>query len=180
MPKNRQFGFSLLELLVVVAIIGVFAGTLVLSTNITGQDRQLEREALRLQGLLQLLREEALIQSRDYGLEFCENGYRFFTYDHQQLVWVLPPNEQMFTEHLLEPPLRVSMVLDARELVLEEEFEQAFEPELIGEPQLLVLSTGEVSPFEVSFYRDLNDGRFALVGGVDGSLEVTRDGFDTR
>jgi general secretion pathway protein H len=68
-PQSSR-GFSLLELLVVVTIIGIFAGAAVLSLGVVGRDREIERETLRLQSLLSLLREEALMQSRDYGLLF--------------------------------------------------------------------------------------------------------------
>src|SRR5690606_38427910 len=75
--RNRnalaQAGFSLLELMIVVTIVGIIAASVIISSNVVRPDRDVEREAARLNGLLSLLREEALMQTRDYGVLFAEN-----------------------------------------------------------------------------------------------------------
>src|SRR5690606_39052837 len=62
-PRRRAGGFTLLELLVVVTIIGLLAGAVVLSTGNVRADRDIEREARRLSSLIELVREEAIMQS---------------------------------------------------------------------------------------------------------------------
>ena len=91
-PSPR--GFSLIELLVVVTIIRIFTGAVVLSLGILGSDRGLEREAFRFRSLVDLLVEEAVMESRDYGVMFTERGYRFYIYDHHQLLWPDPSGSQ--------------------------------------------------------------------------------------
>ena len=85
---ERACGFSLLELLVVVAIIGIFVGVVVLSVGITGPDRRGEQEMFKLKSIIDLVREEALMQSRDVGIFFTENSYWFYFYDYVQLAWL--------------------------------------------------------------------------------------------
>ncbi|MCZ0951194.1 MAG: prepilin-type N-terminal cleavage/methylation domain-containing protein, partial [Rhodospirillaceae bacterium] len=87
---NLTDGFSLIELLVVMVIIGLFAATAVLSLNVVGPDRELEREALRLRSLLDTLMDEAVLETRDYGVQFTRHGYRFFVYDYRTLTWLDP------------------------------------------------------------------------------------------
>src|SRR5688572_13831730 len=70
--SRPQRGFTLLELLVVVAIIGLLVQAVTLSMSALGNDRELEQEAGRLGSLIDLLNEEALMQSRDYGIMFTE------------------------------------------------------------------------------------------------------------
>jgi general secretion pathway protein H len=171
-------GFSLLELMVVVVIIGVFAGAVVLSLRVVGSDREIEQEILRLRSLIDVLREESLMQTRDFGLLFTETGYRFYIYDYQQLAWVEPTDDRLLEEHSLREPLHLSLVIEERRLVLAEDFEALDTEE--PEPQVMILSSGELTPFEADVYRDFDDGHFTLTAALDGKLEVTEDGFDSR
>jgi general secretion pathway protein H len=171
-------GFSLLELLVVVTIIGIFAGAAVLSMGALGSDRELEREALRLRGLVDLMQEEAILESRDYGILFAETGYRFYVYDYGQLAWLLVSDDRLLREYVLTEPLRLALDMDDRKVLLAQDFEARGRIEQ-PEPQVTILASGELTPFEVAFYRDLAGGRFLLDAEIDGSTSVTRDGFQT-
>jgi len=169
-------GFSLIELLVVMAIIGLFAATAVLSLNVVGPDRELEREALRLRSLLDTLLDEAVLETRDYGVQFTRHGYRFFVYDYRTLTWLDPVGDTVLRERRLAEPLELTLFLDDREVSLEPEQER--EPGEQPQPQVVLLASGEITPFEAQFFRDAAGGRYLLEGALDGSLQVTRSGFD--
>jgi general secretion pathway protein H len=176
--RVRCRGFSLLELLVVVVIIGILAGAVVLSMNVVGNDRVVEREVSRLRSLIELLREEALMQSRDFGVLFSETGYRFYVYDYQHSLWVEPTGDRLLTEHALPERLSFALTLEERELALERTFELEANEE--PEPQIMISSSGEVTPFQAAVSRDLASGRFVLKAELDGSVEVTEDGYERR
>lgn len=171
-------GFSLLELLVVVAIIGIVVGTVVLSMGVVGSDREIEREALRLRSLLDLLREEALMQTRDYGVLFSASGYRFYVYDYQRLTWVEPGGDALLREHELPPRLELALRVEERELVLRPSLEEI--DDKTPEPQVMVLSSGEITPFSAEVARAAADGHYAVTAGLDGKLDVAAEGFDER
>lgn len=166
-------GFTLIELLVVVAIIGLFAGVAVLSLNVVGADRELERETHRLRSLLQTLMDEAVLATREYGVTFTRNGYRLSVYDYRTLSWLDPAGDALLGEHRLTEPLELRLFLEGREIVLEPEHDPA---DLA--PQIVLLASGGMTPFEAELYRDAAAGRYVLTGTLDGSLEVARLGFD--
>ena len=72
---RRASGFTLVELLVVLVIIGVMLGAVGLS--IRSADRSLQFEAERLAQLLSLAREEAQVRGAPIRLDADEQGYRF-------------------------------------------------------------------------------------------------------
>ena len=169
-------GFTLLELLVVVAIIGLLVQAAALSWRAIGNDQEIEQETGRLRGLIDLLHEEALMQSRDYGLMFTETGYRFYVFDYQQLEWVEAQGDDLLQPHALRPLLSMTLFLDGREVPLDPDFEsQDIEN---AEPQVMLLSSGEVTPFQIEMSRDGVSGRFDLEVSLDGKVAVTQQEFD--
>lgn len=176
---RRSSGFSLLELMVVVAIIGIMAGALVLSAGLGNEERVQEREAWRLAGLIELLREEALMQNRDFGLAFTQRGYRFLQYDYVELRWLAPLNERLLLDYELpEEQLTIELALEGRDVTLDYEFDADPAEDAETEPQLLILSSGEMTPFVIDIPWDTNDGRYRLTGEIDGSIEVSRERFN--
>jgi len=176
--SDRHFntGFSLIELLVVIVIFGIFAGAAVLSISSVGNDRQIEREAFRLRTLLALIREESVMENRNYGILFSETGYRFYIYDTERLLWFEPFDDRFLGTRALENPITLELSLEDRVIPLDRRFNEAEIEE--PQPQVVLLASGETTPFRVEFYREINGGRYLLYSGLDGTTEVTELGFD--
>jgi general secretion pathway protein H len=171
-----QAGFSLLELLIVVVIIALLVRAVTLSWDVLGKDRDIEQETSRLRSVIDLLHEEALMQSRDYGVMFTETGYRFYVFDYRELKWIEPPDDRLLVTHMLESQLSMNLVLDGRVVPLERDFQsQNVET---PEPQVMVLSSGEVTPFTLEMMRADIDGRFELTAELDGKLNIVQSGFN--
>jgi general secretion pathway protein H len=75
-PTARENGFTLLELLVVVVILGIAAGVVSLSVS-PSEDRLVAEEAERLGALFRLAQDEARISARPLTWEADTRGYRF-------------------------------------------------------------------------------------------------------
>jgi hypothetical protein len=74
--------------------------------------------------------------------------------------------------------LNFALTLEDRELALQPtiELEANEEPE----PQIMISASGEVTPFQAAVSRSLANGRFILKAELDGSIEVTEDGYERR
>jgi general secretion pathway protein H len=174
--RTASAGFTLLELLVVVAIVGLLAGAVTLSWRAIGNDQEMEQETGRLRGMIDLLHEEALMQTRDYGLMFTETGYRFYVFDYRELKWLEAQGDDLLEPHELRPRLSMVLLLDGREVPLVRDFDsQDIEN---PEPQVMLLSSGEVTPFQLEMSRDGVAGKFELEASLDGKISVSQKEFD--
>jgi general secretion pathway protein H len=111
-------GFTLVEILVVVVIIGVLSAAVLLSVNLTGRDRDLEQESDRLLTLINYAREQAELQTREYGLIFHDDGYQFVAYDARRGLWREVYEDESMRLRKLPDGLDVKLIVDARPVVL--------------------------------------------------------------
>ena len=115
---SRSAGFTLIELLVVIFIIGIMTAVVTLSMNFTGRDTELETESKRLLSLMDYAREQAELQTRDYGIYFGEHGYAFVVYDVRTGTWRQVYEDDALRERTLPSGLEFKLVVDARPIVL--------------------------------------------------------------
>lgn len=104
--------------MIVVLIIGVISATVLLSVNITGRDRDLEKESDRLLTLVNYAREQAELQTREYGVIFHDDGYQFVAYDSRRGLWREVYEDDVLRLRKLPDGLDVKLIVDARPVVL--------------------------------------------------------------
>lgn len=108
---RRAAGFTLVEILVVMVIIGITLGLASLRA-IPSPRQDLEDEAKRLTLLLQLARDEAIVRNRPVAFEATPERYRFLVRTDEG--WVAMTQDDLLRERafrnapvrlLLDPPL---------------------------------------------------------------------------
>ena len=138
---KRQHGFTLLEVLIVMIIVGILIGA---STIMLKRDHQdlLQQDADRLLALIALAKDEAVFQARSLGLYFSDRSYVFIQQndDSGQQGWSTM-GEKQFRRRELSPTVKVALFRDETEINL-------LDQDKI-EPQIFLLPTGEVTPFKV-------------------------------
>ena len=142
-------GFTLIEIMVVVLIIGVMSAGLLLSVSLTGRDRELEKESDRLLALINYAREQAELQTREYGVIFQDDNYEFVAYDVHRQVWRTLFEDDALVLRRLPYGLNVKLKIETRPVVLKK-------PENAKDktPQVMIFSSGDLTQFEVTLERD--------------------------
>jgi general secretion pathway protein H len=151
-PAGRQPGFTLVEILVVVIVVGIIATAAVLALGAGGTDRQLEREGRRLAALLELASEEAVLQGRELGLELFAAGYRFHAWVPDDDDWRALDEDRHLGPRQLPEGMDLALLLEGRDVTL------ALEAAADGRPQIMLLSSGELTPFALEFRRNRSPG----------------------
>lgn len=116
---TRSRGFTLIEMMVVVFIIGIITAGVLLSVNLTGRDRDLEKESDRLLTLVNYAREQAEMQTRNYGILVHDDGYQFVAYDTRRGLWREIYEDDALHLRMLPSGLDFKLMVDARPVVLQ-------------------------------------------------------------
>lgn len=171
MPARRPLvpgrcrGFTLIEILVVVVIVGVVSSVVLISLDVIGDDRDLSREARRLASLLEVAADEAELQGRDFGVEFIRRGYRFVEYDPYFDTWTEIVGDDVLRPRQLPEDFEFALVIEDRRVELAEqaadtgtaddEADDRRRRPLLERyaPHGMILSSGDRSPFYVIILR---------------------------
>jgi general secretion pathway protein H len=143
---RRARGFTLVETLVVVVIIAILASTVVLGYVGADKERNLRTEAERLTVLIELARTQSLQRNEEWGVSVTKDGYSFSVYAPESASWK-PIDERPFQPRKVELAT-LSIKVEAQQLPMDEH-EKMDEHAKKDVPAIVILSSGEQTPFEI-------------------------------
>ena len=160
---SGQRGFTLLELMVVLVIIGIILTFVVLSAGGDKRAEQMQREVQRLAALIELASDEAVMRSEQLAIRFTDSSYEFMTLQGND--WQPLSDDR---------PLRPRTLPEGIELHLE--LQDNPPPEITAEdselPQVFLLSSGEMTPFILTLSAPETEQQYLLKASLLGRLEL--------
>lgn len=173
MPRQRnQAGFTLIEILVVLVIISIVISFAVLSIGTIGRDGAMDEETRRIEGLLGLLQERAVLEGRDFGLLIEPTTYQFVVYQTRRDRWENFDVEREFRRRELPKGLSFELTLDSRVVVLNTKSERVKSDAPLTAPQLIIAASGEGTPFRLMLLRQGSPNKAAVVADTLGKITV--------
>ena len=155
---GRHAGFTLLELLLVMTIIGILAATVTLAVSDAGARQRVQTEAERVALAIELARTEALTRNEIWGLSVTPTGYAFQTYDPEAGEWQVL-DEPPFLPRRAQDGLLFAVKAELGQRRQADEDHEETPPFLASEdddaaspaglPSIAILPGGEITPFEV-------------------------------
>ncbi len=133
-------GFTLLELLVVLVLMGIILSMAVLSVGDGGRGDQIRQEARRVVATFNLVSDEAVLNSQPYGVQLAQDGYRFLRYTNN--VWQLVRDDSLLKVRHFSPDIETHLYIDGMDVVLPATIDE-------GEvkPHLVFYTSSERTPF---------------------------------
>src|SRR5713226_10079144 len=168
-PSMRSKGFTLVEILVVVVIMAIVISLAVLSVSSTGRDSQLDEESRRIEGLVGLLHERALLEGRDFGLRIEPAAYEFVVYDPRRDRWMMMDQEREFRHRELPKGISFQLQLDSQTVVIKP-IDRNLSSGQQPNPQVAIAASGEGTPFRLVLLRDATQARAAVDGDAMGKV----------
>lgn len=142
-PRRRhdEQGFTLIEVLLVVVLIGIIMGVAVISLNPEDPARRLLRERERLQSQIQYARLLAESDQIEVGIHLHAGGYEFLRFRSSDRRW-LPLSD----DPALKPRQQDGMDFSWRDSNATAPAVPAAGDGGLRQPDLLLLSSGEATP----------------------------------
>jgi general secretion pathway protein H len=181
LPKNkhRQQGFTLIEVMLVIVLIGVMVSAVQFTFSGNKAEQLLEQNSARFAGVFDVAAEYGLLNNIELGLFVEKNTYQFLGYDGVSWspiasnpmfeVFTLPEGIEI-TLQLDDLPIEEPLLFDSSLLINEDQddnFTEAEKKKII--PQVYMLSGGDITPFSLTF----SLAEFAIDGDEDISFKVS-------
>lgn len=189
MRKSQpQLGFTLLELLVVVVIVAILFTYTTLAIRSDSPEDLIKKEALKMERLVQLALEEAILRGEEYAIEVNTDSYRILHFFNNR--WTPLTDDKILAPRELPQDMELEMTLEDTEIVIapgsdkktgeemglsQDSEETSKEKKLKLDPQIFLLSSGEITPeFNIRFYILGIENSYLVTGQFDGSVTARK------
>lgn len=175
---SRASGFTLIEILIVLVIIGILAAVVGIKIGNRALDDRLQNEAMRFDQLVQLAQEETQVKGIALGLRFTTSGYEFLGLNDKG-VWAgydsgvlrarrieQPFYAELHVEGRMVPPAQDQKPADPRGLKTDDKNKLL--------PQILLLPGGETTAFAVDLKAQNYPSWFHIEADALGRLHMER------
>lgn len=144
---QAESGFTLIEVIVVVLIIGVIVSFAVLSVSGRAQDDRLENEARRLVELFRLASDEAILLGIELGFSSDDNEKYEFVTIGEEGRWVRYQENGPLRPRKLSDGMEIEVITEDFPIPKDKDKKKKNDEALV--PSLLFLSSGELTPFQL-------------------------------
>jgi len=160
MQNKHSRGFTLLEVMLVVLLMGLAATAVTMTMGDSGPKQQLTREAQRFMAATETVLDETVLSGQFIGIVVDKDKYHFVLFKENK--WQPLEQDRLLAEKQLPEGITLSVELEGLPLVQEDEeqdswFDEPFieesdaDKKKFPEPQIMLLPSGEMTAFELSF-----------------------------
>lgn len=151
-------GFTLIEILIVLLILGVTLGFALLAFGDFGESRRLFFSVEQLANALRVAQQQAILETSTFGLKVDPTHYQIVRLSNAS-QWQVLPNKKIFAPHTFPKNTRVVLTTQ--------------HPSSPGDPSIILYPSGEMSAFTLHFGINKQKMTLSLIGKPNGDLHVS-------
>ena len=173
MYKNKQRGFTLLELLVTLVIVGILITFVAVSFTTNTHKHEIRVEATQLARKIELIRRVATTHNETWGVRISRDSYQFLKFDQDEKLW-RESSDRRYRSHDL--PVNMFLQFDGNQDIpmLTDKLDEL-------EPEMMVVPGGEMTPFILYCKHEFSEHVRVLESDGLNHVEVfTSDEFTNR
>lgn len=158
MQNKASQGFTLIEIMVVILIVGITLGFALLAFGDFGSQRRILMAAEQFINYVNFVEQQAILGSNTLGIRIEPHGYQALRYQSPQ-QWLPMSKQTNIREQYFPKNAMVSL-------------SSGFPHK--NAPQIIVQSSGDITPFTLTFGTKSQEYMVTIVGRHDGTLELQR------
>jgi general secretion pathway protein H len=143
-PCRLGRGFTLVEMMVVLLVIGLMTGIAVLSMNLT-RGNAARQAADRLRDLVGIVHDQSDMQGRSFAIGFWKHGWRFYELDDKGR-WRIPRQDPLLRARRYDADVDFALRLQGLDVKLADTDKT--------HPQVYLLAGGDAQPFTLDIVQD--------------------------
>lgn len=156
--RFTSFGYSLIEILVVLLIIGITVGFALLSWGDFGEKRRCLNAAYQFQQYVELVQQQAILESTTFGIKINLHSYETLRFISDEKWQPLTKNRSIHYKQLSD-----SIMLHSHQ---HSSTISKLTPEIIIQP------SGELSAFTLDFGSNTQPKMVQVIGASSGDLKI--------
>jgi general secretion pathway protein H len=168
--------------LVVLVIISIITAVAVLSLGSLGGNTAAKHAAEQLTDLTDLVSQQAVMRGQQYGLLIEPHGYTFLLYDGHD--WKVVVDDDLLRARKLDDSVTLSLQLEGTPITLpsgdpQDTADQGSNMETGKQtlkPQIMLLSSGEITPFKVSISGAGQTQAYVVTGDLQHGIQLISPG----
>ena len=185
MMMKRNAGFTLIEIMLVLVLLATSA-VAVVSTLPNNKRDEVKEQAQKFHHLAQLLGEDAMLNGVDYGIRIDPHQYHFLKLTQEG--WQPLDGVKFFTNVKLDTGITATVAIggawkDKDRLFKSDSifknndiFKKSDQEKKVLPPQIVVMASGEYTPFTVSFEIDNHNQFWQVVADEVGNVVLLAPG----
>lgn len=154
--RSNANGFTLVEILVVVLIVGITLGFALLAFGDFGSKRRILMSAEQFVNYVKFVQQQAILETSTLGISFNQNGYHVMRFQ-PPASWQAMPSKRIFHQQHFPSNAIVYFESTAKKL---------------RHPQIIINSSGDMTAFRLNFSTLKQDNIATVVGKQDGTVAV--------